>query len=81
MSTGKTKLHVEIAVGESFTIGTTVVTLQQKSGQRARLLVQASADTTVTRPGRNTLTNPSAQECAPSPNPAKEHTHGQHHIS
>lgn len=76
-----TKFHIELAAGQSITVGDTIVTLQHKSGQRARLLVQAPSDTTVTHPGRNPVSNPSAQECAPSPNQAKEHTHGKHVIS
>ena len=73
-----TKLHIELVVGQSITVGDTIVTLQHKSGQRARLLVQAPANTPVTHPGRNPVSNPSAHECAPSPELGKEHTHGKH---
>ena len=73
-----TKFHIELAAGQSITVGDTTVTLQHKSGQRARLLVQAPADTPVTHPGRNPITNPSAHECASSPDQGKEHTHGKH---
>lgn len=73
-----TKFHIELAAGQSITVGDTIVTLQHKSGQRARLLVQAPANTPVTHPGRNPVSNPSAHECAPSPELGKEHTHGKH---
>lgn len=73
-----TKFHIELAAGQSITVGDATVTLQHKSGQRARLLVQAPANTHVTHPGRNPISNPSAHECASSPVQAKEHTHGKH---
>lgn len=73
-----TKFHIELAAGQSITVGDTIVTLQHKSGQRARLLVQAPTNTPVTHPGRNPVSNLSAHECAPSPELGKEHTHGQH---
>ena len=61
-----TKFYIELAAGQSITVGDAIVTLQHKSGQRARLLVQAPANTPVTHPGRNPVSNPSAHECAPS---------------
>lgn len=69
-----TKFHIELAAGQSITVGDTIVTLQHKSGQRARLLVQAPTNTSVTHPGRNPVSNPSAHECAPCPARAKERT-------
>lgn len=76
-----TKFHIELAAGQSITVGDTTVMLQHKSGQRARLLVQAPADTTVTHPGRNPISNLSAQECASSPQRgSKEQAHGQHPV-
>lgn len=75
-----TKFHIELAAGQSITVGNTIVTLQHKSGQRARLLVQAPTDTPVTHPGHSPISNPSAHECAPSPELGKEHTHGQHPV-
>lgn len=69
-----TKLHVELAAGQSLTIGGAVVTLEHKSGQRARLTVVAPADLQIIHP----KTHPSAHECASSPTPGKEHTHGQY---
>ena len=73
-----TKFYIELAAGQSITVGDAIVTLQHKSGQRARLLVQAPANTPVTHPGRNPVSNPSAHECASSPGTGKEHTHGQY---
>ena len=75
-----TKFHIELAAGQSITVGDTTVTLQHKSGQRARLLVQAPTNTPVTHPGRNPVSNPSAHECASSPKTGKEHTHGQYPV-
>ena len=76
-----TKFHIELAAGQSIAVGDTTVTLQHKSGQRARLLVQAPADTPVTHPGRNPISNPSAHECASSPQRgSKEQAHGQHPV-
>ena len=75
-----TKFYIELAAGQSITVGDAIVTLQHKSGQRARLLVQAPANTPVTHPGRNPVSNPSAHECAPSTVTAKEHTHGQYPV-
>ena len=72
-----TKFHIELAAGQSIAVGDTTVTLQHKSGQRARLLVQAPADTKITQTGLKPAT-PSAHECASSPEQGKEHAHGQH---
>lgn len=71
-----TKLHVELAAGQSLTIGGAVVTLEHKSGQRARLTVVAPADLQIIRP----KTKPSAHECASSPDMGKEHYHGKHPV-
>lgn len=71
------KLHIELRVGETFTINGATVTLAEKSGQRARLVVLADASVAIDRPGRKAQTQPSAQECASLPT-AKEHTHGKH---
>lgn len=73
-----TKFHIELSAGQTLTIGGTVVTLEHKSGQRARLLVQAPADIKIISPGRNPNHNPGAHECASSPVQAKEHTNGKH---
>lgn len=75
-----TKFHIELVAGQSITVGDTIVTLQHKSGQRARLLVQAPANTKITGPGHTPNINPSAHECASSPVKAREHTHAKHHL-
>ena len=71
----QSKLHVELRIGETLHIGNSTVTLEKKSGQRARLLVQAPADIPVTHPGRNPISNLSAHECASSPELGKEQSH------
>lgn len=68
--TARTRFYLEISPGESFAVGDSIVTLEKKSGQRARLLVQAHAGITITKP--------SAQECAPSPE--KEPSYGQYPV-
>ena len=78
--TTRTRIHIEVRAGESFAIGGATVTLEHKSGQRARLLVQAEPGIAVCHPGRMPTINPSAQECASSANRAKEHTHGQYPV-
>lgn len=71
-----TKLHIELAAGQSLTIGGATVTLERKTGQRARLTVLAPADLPIIRP----KTHPRAHECASSPDQGKEHTHGKHPV-
>ena len=60
MSTNK--LHVELAAGQSLSIGGAIVTLERKSGQRARLTVLAPPGISIKHPKTHT----SAHECAPS---------------
>lgn len=76
------KLHVELRIGETLHIGTSTVTLEKKSGQRARLLVQSDVGIhmNIQNAGHKPNTNPSAHECAPSPELGKEHTHGKHSL-
>ena len=76
--TDRTRIHIELAAGEAIQIGDATITLIEKSGRRARLTVQASACTAVTR--QPATTTPSALECASSALMAKEHTHGQYPI-
>ena len=73
------KLHVELRIGETLHIGNSTVTLEKKSGQRARLLVQSDAGIRMIPPnaGHKPNTNPSAHECASLPHRgSKEHTYG-----
>ncbi|WP_431106613.1 hypothetical protein [Variovorax paradoxus] len=70
-----TLVHVELRVGETMRIGDTLITLSQKSGQRARLAICADPSTNIVRPrGRNTT---GAQECASSP---EEAANGKHPV-
>ena len=55
-------------------IGGARITLVEKSGKRARIVVQAPEQVQIVHP----ITNPSAHECASSPGTGKEHTHGQY---
>lgn len=74
----QSKLHVELRIGETLHIGNSTVTLEKKSGQRARLLVQSDAGIRMIPPnaGHKPNTNPSAHECAPSPpRGSKEQAH------
>lgn len=74
----QSKLHVELRIGETLHIGNSTVTLEKKSGQRARLLVQSDAGIRMIPPnaGHKPNTNPSAQECASSPHRgSKEQAH------
>lgn len=73
-----TVMHIELSAGDAIQVGDATITLVEKSGRRARLTVQASACTAVTR--QPATTTPSALECASSALTAKEHTHGQHPI-
>ena len=75
MSTNK--LHVELAAGQSLSIGGAIVTLERKSGQRARLTVLAPPGISIKHPKTHT----SAHECASSPHwGSKEQAHGQHTV-
>lgn len=44
------KLTVDIKVGETLTVGTTTIRLEKKSGQLARLVIQADNNTPITTP-------------------------------
>ena len=71
-----TKRTIELAAGDSALIGGARITLVEKSGKRARIVVQAPSGIPIVHP----ITNPSAHECASSAVTAKEHTHGQYPI-
>lgn len=62
-----TKMYVDLRRGEMLTIGTTTVRLEKKSGQAARLVIEADENTTIKTPARmSALRNDT------------EHTHGEH---
>ncbi len=70
-----TKRVIELAAGESALIGSARITLVEKSGRRARIVVQATEDVQIQHP----ITKPCAHECASQPYMGKEHTdHGKH---
>ena len=68
------KRTIELAAGDSFSVGGATVTLQQKSGQRARIVVQAPSGIPIVHP----ITNPGAHECASTPDTGKEQPHGKY---
>lgn len=70
------KRVIELAAGESALIGGARITLAEKSGKRARIVVSAPAEVPIQHP----ITNPYAHECVPQPDTGMEHTHGQHAI-
>lgn len=72
----KTVQYVDLVAGGSVTIGDTTVTLEKKSGQRARLAVCAPRDLVITR----SIQPSSAHECVSSPEQGKEQSHGQYPV-
>ena len=71
-----TKRIIELAAGDSALIGGALITLVEKSGKRARIVVQAPSEVQILHP----ITNPSAHECASSPKTGKEQSHGQYPV-
>ena len=69
-------LTIELNAGESAMIGGARITLVQKSGRRARIVVSAPEQIKIVHP----LNNHSAHECASSPDTGKEHSHGQYPV-
>jgi hypothetical protein len=47
-----TKMHVDIKPGQALIVGDTVIRLEKKSGQVARLLIEAAPDTPIKPPAR-----------------------------
>lgn len=70
------KRTIELAAGDSALIGGARITLVEKSGKRARIVVQAPSGIPIVHP----ITNPSAHECASSPSKGKELPHGKYPI-
>ena len=68
--------YIELAAGDSALIGGARITLVEKSGKRARIVVQAPSGIPIVHP----ITNPSAHECASSPKTGKELSHGKYAI-
>lgn len=61
-----TKMHVDLKVGETLMIGSASVRLEKKSGQMARLVIEAEQDTKIKHPARMSA----------SPAEQVENTHG-----
>ena len=59
-----TKMHVDLKPGQALIVGDSVIRLEKKSGQVARLLIEAAPDTPIKPPAR-----------ASAPEPV-ENTHG-----
>lgn len=53
-----TKLHVDLKLGQVLIIGDTAIRLEKKSGQVARLLVEAAPDTKIKPPARMSAPEP-----------------------
>ncbi len=47
-----TKLHVDLKLGQVLVVGGAVIRLEKKSGQVARLLIEAAPDTPIKPPTR-----------------------------
>ena len=58
------KMHVDLKPGQALIVGDAVIRLEKKSGQVARLLIEAAPDTQIKPPAR-----------ASAPEPV-ENTHG-----
>ena len=63
-----TKMHVDLKPGQVLIVGGAAIRLEKKSGQVARLLVEAAPDTQI---------KPPARMSAPEP---VENTHGEHAV-
>ena len=74
MTSALKTMHIDLRVGESLRLGNAILTLKEKSGRLARLTVRAPGAVQVRQ-------QPSAQECASSPQRgSKEQAHGQHPV-
>jgi len=47
-----TKMHVDLKPGQALIVGDAVIRLEKKSGQVARLLIEATLDTPIKPPAR-----------------------------
>jgi len=57
------KLSVDLRVGETLTIGGALVRLEKKSGQLARLTIEADESVAIKPPGRSRANKSATQEC------------------
>lgn len=63
-----TKFTTELKPGQSIVVGDTTITMERKSGQVARLVIQADESTKIITPARKSVL----------PDTPTEHHHGQH---
>lgn len=52
------KMHVDLKLGQVLLIGDAVIRLEKKSGQVARLLIEAAPDTQIKPPARMSAPEP-----------------------
>ncbi|MFA9283769.1 hypothetical protein ACCQ08_03220 [Comamonas sp. SY3] len=71
-----TKRTIELAAGDAALIGGARITLVEKSGKRARIVIEAPSTVQIQHP----ISNPSAHECASSPQTGKEQSHGKYPV-
>ena len=65
-----TKMHVDLKPGQVLIVGGAAIRLEKKSGQVARLLIEAAPDTQIKPPARMSALPANAQEST--------HAHSQH---
>ena len=53
-----TKMHVDLKPGQALIVGDAVIRLEKKSGQVARLLIEAAPDTQIKPPARMSAPEP-----------------------
>ena len=53
-----TKMHVDLKPGQALIVGNSVIRLEKKSGQVARLLIEADPDTPIKPPARTSAPEP-----------------------
>ena len=53
-----TKMHVDIKPGQALIVGDAVIRLEKKSGQVARLLIEATPETLIKPPARASAPEP-----------------------
>jgi len=53
-----TKMHVDLKTGQVLIVGDTVIRLEKKSGQVARLLIETTPDTPIKPPARMSAPEP-----------------------
>lgn len=71
-----TRRTIELIAGECALIGGARITLVEKSGRRARIVIDAPKQVQIIHP----INKPGAHECASSPSQGKEHPHGQYPV-